>query len=101
MQIPKLGLDAIVVAGVDRDDLKRGPGHYPQTRLPGQLGNAAIAGHRTSYGEPFAYIDQLQAGDEITVTTPAGTFIYVVDDSRIVSPSDTTCSTPTTTAPRA
>ncbi|MBA3982237.1 MAG: class E sortase [Acidimicrobiia bacterium] len=89
MQIPKLGLDAIVVAGVDRDDLKRGPGHYPQTRLPGQLGNAAIAGHRTSYGEPFAYIDQLQAGDEITVTTPAGTFIYVVDDSRIVSPSDT------------
>ncbi|MBA2385786.1 MAG: class E sortase, partial [Acidimicrobiia bacterium] len=61
------------------DDLKRGPGHYPQTPLPGQLGNAAIAGHRTSYGEPFAYIDQLQAGDEITVTTPAGTFIYVVD----------------------
>ncbi len=89
LQIPKLGLDAIVVAGVDRDDLKRGPGHYPQTPLPGQLGNAAIAGHRTSYGEPFAYIDQLQAGDEITVTTPAGTFIYVVDDSRIVSPSDT------------
>jgi len=77
------------VAGVDRDDLKRGPGHYPQTPLPGQLGNAAIAGHRTSYGEPFAYIDQLEAGDEITVTTPAGTFVYVVDDSRIVSPSDT------------
>ncbi|MDQ3738401.1 MAG: class E sortase [Actinomycetota bacterium] len=89
LEIPTLGLDAIVVAGVDRDDLKRGPGHYPQTPLPGQLGNAAIAGHRSTYGEPFADIDKLQSGDEITVTTPAGTFVYIVDDSRIVSPSDT------------
>ncbi|MBA3308945.1 MAG: class E sortase, partial [Nocardioidaceae bacterium] len=88
LQIPRIGLDVIVVAGVDRDDLKRGPGHYPQTPLPGQLGNAAIAGHRTTYGEPFADIDQLLAGDEVTVTTPAGTFTYLVDGSRIVAPSD-------------
>nr|MBA3309269.1 class E sortase [Nocardioidaceae bacterium] len=74
--------------GVGRDDLKRGPGHYPQTPLPGQLGNAAIAGHRTTYGEPFADIDQMLAGDKITVTTPAGTFTYLVDESRIVAPSD-------------
>ena len=89
LQIPTLGLDVIVVAGVDREDLKSGPGHYPQTPLPGQLGNASIAGHRSTYGEPFADVDDLQAGDEITVTTPAGTFVYLVDDVRIVSPSDT------------
>ena len=88
LQVPRMGLDAIVVAGVGREELKRGPGHYPQTPLPGQLGNAAIAGHRTTYGEPFGDIDQLRAGDEITVATPAGSFVYVVDGTRIVSPTN-------------
>ena len=59
-----------VVAGVGREDLKKGPGHYPETPMPGQLGNSAIAGHRTTYGEPFFDLDELEPGDEIIVTTP-------------------------------
>jgi sortase A len=89
--IPKLHLDAIVVQGVNLGDLKRGPGHYPDTPLPGQAGNAAIAGHRTTYGAPFGNVDQLEAGDEILVTTVQGSFTYEVlpgeDGKRVVSPS--------------
>ena len=78
IQIPRIGLDAIVVEGVGDDDLKSGPGHYPSTPEPGQKGNAAIAGHRTTYGAPFGSIDELQPADEITVTTVQGKFTYAV-----------------------
>jgi len=88
LEIPDIGLDVIVVEGVDREDLKRGPGHYPETPFPGQLGNAAIAGHRTTFSQPFARIDELDDGDEIVVVTPAGTFVYAVDGTVIVSPAD-------------
>jgi len=67
-----------VVEGVGDDDLKSGPGHYPSTPAPGQKGNAAIAGHRTTYGAPFGSIDELQPNDEITVTTVQGKFTYTV-----------------------
>jgi len=76
--IPKIGLQAVVVEGIDRADLKKGPGRYPGTSLPGQPGNAAIAGHRTTYGAPFNRIDELTPGDEIEVTTPQGGFLYRV-----------------------
>lgn len=88
IQAPAIGLDKIVVEGVSLDDLKKGPGHYPETPLPGQEGNAAIAGHRTTYGAPFNRLDELQQGDEITVTTVQGEFTYVVKATHIVSPSD-------------
>lgn len=88
IEIPRIGVDKIVVAGVEKNDLKKGPGHYPDTPLPGQLGNAAIAGHRTTYGAPFYSIEQVQPGDEIITTTPAGRFVYVVTGQQIVSPSD-------------
>jgi sortase A len=78
IQIPRIGLDAIVVEGVGDDDLKSGPGHYPSTPAPGQKGNAAIAGHRTTYGAPFGSIDELQPDDEITVSTVQGKFTYTV-----------------------
>lgn len=78
IKIPKIGLDAYVIEGVDDADLHEGPGHYPGTPLPGQDGNAAIAGHRTTYGAPFANIDELIPGDKITVTTIQGTFTYAV-----------------------
>ena len=57
-------------------DLKKGPGHYPESPLPGQEGNAAIAGHRTTYGAPFNRIDELEPGDEIHVETIQGSFTY-------------------------
>ena len=86
IQIPAIGLDKIVVEGVALPDLKKGPGHYPETPLPGQEGNAAIAGHRTTYGAPFNRIDELKPGDEIIVTTVQGEFTYEVAETLIVSP---------------
>ena len=86
IRIPEIGVDKIVVEGVTLDDLKRGPGHYPETPLPGQPGNAAIAGHRTTYGAPFGRINELEPGDEILVTTLQGAFRYEMSEQLIVEP---------------
>ncbi|HKY67046.1 MAG TPA: class E sortase [Acidimicrobiales bacterium] len=86
LRIPRIDVDKIVVEGVQVDDLKRGPGHYPDSPLPGQPGNAAIAGHRTTYGAPFNRIDELEQGDEILVTTVQGSFRYEVQRQLIVGP---------------
>ena len=89
LEIPAIGRSDIVVPGVSLNDLKDGPGHYPDTPLPGQLGNAAIAGHRTTYGAPFFDVDQLRPGDELIVTMITGDqFVYEVTGSEIVSASD-------------
>jgi sortase A len=76
--IPRIGVEHVVVEGVSKADLKKGPGHYPATPLPGQAGNSGIAGHRTTYGAPFNRIDELVPGDEIKVATPQGEFTYEV-----------------------
>ena len=86
LRIPAIGVDKIVVEGVDVADLKKGPGHYPDSPLPGQPGNAAIAGHRTTYGAPFNRLDELEVGDEILVTTVQGSFRYEVREQLIVNP---------------
>jgi sortase A len=86
IEIPSIGLDAVVVAGVDPDDLKTGPGHYDGTPLPGQLGNSAIAGHRTTYGQPFYRLDEVEAGDEIVVRTVQGRFVYRATGNEVVEP---------------
>jgi sortase A len=86
ISIPAIGLDKVVVQGVEVSDLKKGPGHYVDSPLPGQPGNAAIAGHRTTYGAPFNRIDELKAGDEILVTTLQGSFRYEVREQLIVAP---------------
>jgi sortase A len=89
IDIPKLGVSQVVVEGVDVADLRKGPGHYPATPLPGQQGNAAIAGHRTTYGAPFGDLDQLLTGDELVLRTVQGTFTYKVSkDPFAVSPDD-------------
>jgi sortase A len=85
--IPAIGVDHIVVEGVSLTDLKKGPGHFPQTPLPGQEGNAAIAGHRTTYGAPFNRLDELDPGDEVIVTTVQGEFTYEVTETQIVPPT--------------
>lgn len=97
--IEDINVDQIVVEGVSVEDLRKGPGHYGSTPNPGQEGNAAIAGHRTTYGAPFHRIDELDPGAEIVVTTLQGTFVYRVKENVaadgsikghfIVSPSDT------------
>ena len=78
LQIPRLGLDQYVVEGTSEEDLKRGPGHYAGSPMPGQPGNAAIAGHRTTFGAPFNRLDELKPGDQILATTAAGQFVYSV-----------------------
>lgn len=78
IEIPKIGVKKIMVEGVNKDDLRKGPGHYPGTPLPGQPGNAGIAGHRTTYGAPFNRIDELVPGDQVLVFTPQGKFTYEV-----------------------
>jgi sortase A len=80
--------DDAIVQGVGTDQLREGPGHYPGTPLPGQMGNVAIAGHRTTYASPFYNLNELQSGDLITIQTVQGTFRYVVTENMVVSPSD-------------
>lgn len=76
--IPDIGVDFIFVEGVDLRYLESGPGHFPSTPLPGQPGNAALAGHRTTYAAPFHRLDELAPGDLITVETLQGSFTYEV-----------------------
>jgi sortase A len=87
--IPKIGVDKYVVQGVGVPDLRKGPGHYPETPMPGQLGTAAIAGHRTTYGAPFWSLSDLVTGDKIEITTLQGSYTYtVVKDPFPVDPHD-------------
>jgi sortase A len=95
IEIPSIGVNKAVVEGVELTDLKLGPGHYPGTPLPGQPGNAAIAGHRTTYGAPFFNIDQVKPGDKVFVTTKQGRFEYKASETRIVKPSEVSVVAPT------
>jgi sortase A len=95
IRIPAIGLDQVVVQGTDTAELEHGPGHYKGTPLPGEAGNVAIAGHRTTWGRPFYNLDSLKAGDPITLVTPKGTFVYAVKRTFIVDPSDVAVIGPT------
>ncbi len=97
IQIPKINLAMTVVEGTDEAQLAMGPGHYPTTPLPGEAGNAAIAGHRTTYLHPFYSLDALVPGDLIFVTTLQGTFLYHVLSSQVVVPTDVSVVDPTPT----
>jgi sortase A len=85
--IDRIGLSSVVVEGTDAGDLRKGPGHYPGTPLPGQRGTVGIAGHRTTYGAPFRMIDKVRPGDEIVIVMPYGRFTYKVERTRIVPPT--------------
>jgi sortase A len=78
MRIPSIGVDETIVYGVRVPDLRKGPGVFPSNPMPGASGNAAVAGHRTTYGQPFHDLDLIQPGDEIIVNTLRGEFTYVV-----------------------
>lgn len=77
--IDAINVDKSVVEGTGVEPLREGPGHYPTTVFPGQPGNAAIAGHRTTYGAPFHRIDELVPGDIIKIQTIQGVHTYEVD----------------------
>jgi sortase A len=97
IDIPKIGANFVVVEGTGEADLERGPGHYQGTALPGNPGNAAIAGHRTTYLKPFYNLDQMAPGDPIFITTTQGRFQYNVVDTLVVDPSDVAVLQPTPT----
>ena len=88
LRIPAIDVDLVVVGGVGTEELKMGPGHYPGTALPGGLGNAAFAGHRTTYGAPFLDVDRLQAGDVIEFARGDDIWVYEVTGTQVVSPTD-------------
>lgn len=98
ISIPSIGVEHAVVQGVSRSDLRKGPGHYPNTPLPGELGNAAIAGHRTTYGAPFGRLDELRPGNLIEVRTAAGDYRYSVTETIIVKPTELSVLNATPTA---
>jgi sortase A len=90
IKIPAIGVDQYVVEGTTESDLSKGPGHYIGTAMPGQAGNVAIAGHRTTNGAPFNGLGRLVRGDRIILTTTSGqNLTYVVGGTpQAVSPSD-------------
>lgn len=95
--IPAIHVDKYIVEGTDEAALRRGPGHYTGTAYPGQVGNAAIAGHRTTYGAPFFELNELKVGDRIELTDLNDrTWVYLVDrPPQVVSPDDVSVLDPT------
>jgi sortase A len=87
IRVPSIGVSSVIVAGTGTSSLRKGPGHYPGTPLPGTHGTVAIAGHRTTYGAPFRHLDQLGRGDRVELRMPYGTFLYSVERRRIVAPT--------------
>lgn len=87
IEMPRIGKSFYVVQGTDTASLKKGPGHYPDTPLPGQRGTVAIAGHRTTYLAPFRRINEFKPGDKIVLSMPYGKFTYRVEKTRIVLPT--------------
>lgn len=86
LQIPRIGIDTIMLSGITLTTLDLGPGHWPGTAVPGQIGNVVVAGHRTSHNKVFRDIDQLQPGDEVIFTTADGEFVYRVRETTVVQP---------------
>ncbi len=89
VRVPRFGADYArpLVEGTSAKQLAEGLGHYTGTAGPGEVGNFAIAGHRTTYGKPLSQIDLLRNGDRIVVETAAGWTVYAVSSHEIVSPS--------------
>lgn len=86
IEIPKIGVAKSIFEGITLTTLDRGPGHWPGTAMPGQLGNVVIAGHRVSHDKPFRHLDKLEADDEVIMTTADGRFVYKVTGIEVVLP---------------
>lgn len=88
IKIARIGASTVVVQGTGASTLRKGPGHYPDTPIPGLQGTVAIAGHRTTYGAPFREINELRPRDRVVVEMPYASFTYTVERTRIVPPSE-------------
>jgi LPXTG-site transpeptidase (sortase) family protein len=72
--------------GIELSTLDHGPGHWPGTAMPGQVGNVVVAGHRVSHNADFRYLDQLSPGNEVIFNTGGGRHVYSVVSTEIVAP---------------
>ncbi len=90
LHVPRFGQEWVrpVLQGTDAEVLATGVGHYDGTAAPGQVGNFAVAGHRTTWGRPFHDIDRLRAGDRVLVETADAVYVYVVTGHEVVPPTD-------------
>lgn len=90
LHVPRLGEDWVrpVLEGTDPEVLATGVGHYDGTAGPGEVGNFAVAGHRTTWGRPFHDIDRLRTGDLVLVETADHVYVYAVTDHEVVLPTD-------------
>jgi sortase A len=86
--LPRLDRSYYIVEGTRTKDLRKGPGHYPDTPLPGERGTVGVAGHRTTHGAPFRKIDKLKQGDRVTLEMSDATYSYRVEKTRIVKPTE-------------
>lgn len=85
LEIPRIALSAMVVEGDDEKTLDRAVGHLPDTALPWEAGNSALAGHRDSFFRP---LKDVRVGDEVRLTSPHGTFVYRVTEAFVTVPTD-------------
>jgi sortase A len=103
IRIPRLGKNFhyVIIEGVSIPDLRKGPGHYPGTAMPGQVGNFVVSGHRTTYLAPFNRLGELRDGDRILIDTRARQYVYKVTGMKIVRPSDVSVAAPVPEHPKA
>jgi sortase A len=96
IRIPRLGENYrfVIIEGVSVADLRKGPGHYPGSALPGHIGNFVVSGHRTTYQAPFNRLDRLRDGDTILIDTRTKQYVYRVTGQRIVMPTDVEVTAP-------
>jgi sortase A len=87
IRIPHIHANFVMVEGTGAPALRKGPGHYPETPLPGMAGTVAVAGHRTTYLAPFNKLDKLRKGDQVRLEMPYAVVTYRVERTRIVKPT--------------
>lgn len=95
LEIPALSGDYPIVQGDDWEQLKKGIGQYVNSGRPGESGNLVLSGHNDIYGEPFRYLDRLKPGDEVIVSTEQQAYTYVIEEVRVVEPTDVWVMGPT------
>jgi len=98
IRIDAIEVNAPIVQGDGWEELKRGVGQHLASANPGQPGNLVLTGHNDIYGEVFKNLDQLEAGDEITIYSANNSYKYVVTETQIVAPTKVDVMNPTPNA---
>jgi sortase A len=85
IDIPRVGVSAVILEGVDYKTIRRAVGHFPHTSMPDQSGNMALAAHRTTQ---FYGLRNIRIGDDVTITSRRGASHYQVEKLWVVNPED-------------